>query len=512
VPRVPLSGGAYQSRSVIGSAQRCINLFPESNPPEGDAPVPVTHYPTPGLRLLTAGQQTTICRCIYEATTGEAFRVVGDTVYAIATDWSETAIGSVSPLSLRTPVSMIDNGQVLLIVDGTPNGYVFDLTARTFGKVNDPAFYGADRVEYLDTYFVLNRPGTNQLYWSLSEVSYANLTGTITSPQTYAAFDPLDVAAKTGSPDNIATVVAVHGDLWLLGENVGTEIFTNTGAADSTFERQPGAFIEHGCAARYSAARQDVSVFWLSKDREGQGIIVRGAGYDLERISTHAIEAAIQAYSKIDDAIGYCFQQQGHAFYVITFPTADVTWAYELKTKQWHELAWSDQNGGLHRHRANCCAFAYGQNIVGDWQNGSLYALDPNVYTDVGQPIVRIRTFPHLLNDGKRCSYRTFIADMEVGTLSNAGLQLSDFDLDFASDFGPIVDTDPKISLRWSDTRGASYGNPVIRSLGSGGQYETSPAWWGLGLARDRVFELSWSAPVRTALNGAFVDITAHGT
>jgi hypothetical protein len=410
---------------------------------------------------------------------------------------------------------MSDNGDVLVVVDGSEHGWCFDLTARTFSQISNPdgAFYGGDVVDYVDTYFTLNRPGTQQWYWSLSLVSFANLTGTVSPDQTYAAFDPLDIIGKTGSPDNIATLRALHGDIWVLGTTKASEIFTNTGAADSTFARQQGAFIEHGCAAKYSVSKQDVSIFWLSRDNEGQGIIVQGAGADIKRISTHAIEAEIQAYTRIDDAIGYCYQQQGHAFYVITFPSADVSWAYELKSGQWHQLAWTDANGGMHRHRANCCAFAYGVNVIGDWQNGNLYALDPNVYTDNGQPIVRIRTFPHLINDGSRVSYIKFVADMQVGTLSPTGqAEFSDFDLDFAADFGPRIDTRPKVSLRWSDTRGASYGNPVIRSLGAGGQYDTSPVWWGLGMARDRVFELSWSSPIRTALQSAFVDVKAHGT
>lgn len=509
--RVLLSGGAYQSRSIIASAQESINLFPESNPAESDPPVPVTHYPTPGLRLLSAGSLTQIVRGLYTTSTGELFCVEGSAVFAIASDWSRTQVGTITP-DRRTPISMSDNGQVLVIVDGSPNGWGFDLTTRQFSQITDEAFVGADRVEYLDTYFVFNRPGTQQFYWSLSQVSLANLTGTITSPQTYAAFDPLDLIGKTGSPDNIATLCAIHGEIWALGANVASEIFVNTGAADSTFARQQGAFIEHGCAAKYSVSKQDVSLFWLSRDREGQGIIIRGSGYQFERISTHAIEAAIQGYETIDDAIGYCFQQQGHAFYVITFPTADVTWAYELKSGQWHKLAWSDNNGGLHRHRANCCAFAYGTNVVGDWQNGSLYALDPDVYTDNGQPIIRIRSFPHMLDDGKRVSYQRLVLDMQVGTLSPTGIGGSDYGIDFSNDFGPIIDSTPRVSLRWSDDRGVTFGNPVMRSLGAGGQYLTSPTWWRLGMARDRIFEISWSAPIKTALQGAFIDVTRHAS
>jgi hypothetical protein len=493
--RVVLSGGAYQSRSVIAGAQRCVNLYPESNPAESDPPVPVTHYPTPGLRQLGTTENISVFRGLYTASNGELYAVIGTLVYVVSNAWTYTLLGTVA--DRRTPVSMADNGTTLLIVDGTSTGYTVDLGSQAFGTVVDAAFYGADRVEYLDTYFILNRPGTGEFY----------ISGSLA-----LTFDPLDIARKQGGADNIATILAVRGELVVIGDYT-SEVFVNTGAADFTFERQPGASISHGCAAKYSAAKQDVSGFWLSQDKEGNGIVVRYSGYAVERISTHAIEAAIQGYSRIDDAIGYCYQQQGHAFYVLTFPSADVTWAYELKTKQWHELAWTDANGVLHRHRANCCAFAYGQNVVGDWQNGALYALDPNVFDDAGQPIVRIRTFPHLLSDGKRVSYSKFIADMEVGTLASGGEPGSDFGLDFGPDFGPLPDAyTPRISLRYSDTRGATYGEPRIKSMGRAGEYDTSIAWWRLGMARDRVFELSWSAPIRTALNGAFVEAEKHRT
>jgi hypothetical protein len=70
----------------------------------------------------------------------------------------------------------------------------------------------------------------------------------------------------------------------------------------------------------------------------------------------------------------------------------------------------------------------------------------------------------------------------------------------------------PQIFLRWSDTRGASWGQPVANDLGAIGEFNTSIQWQRLGYARDRVFELSWTAPVRTALNGAWIDITRART
>jgi hypothetical protein len=480
--RIPLLGGAYQSRSLIAAAQRCVNLYPEVNPPEGSPPVPVTHYPTPGLRIVTQSPTIGRVRASYRATNGDLYVVVNapmqSIVYFVSDQFVWSALGTI-PLA-NSPVIFSDNGLAIVIVDGTTVSYAIDMAPRTFGTISATNFYGGAWVTYLDTFFVLNRPGTAQFYISGSNVTYAMLVGG-------TAFDSLDIAAKTGSADDIVAVSAIHGELWLIGE-LTAEIWANTGAADFTFGRIQGAFCDHGCVAPYSLTQQDVYLFWLAQDRQGKAVIVRTEGYGVKRISTHAIEADIQSYATISDAIGYCHQIDGHAFYVLSFPDANKTWAYELATGQWHERASIDGNGKLSRHRGNCFAYAYGQSLVGDYQNGVLYAYDQNYYLDGNVPIPRVRTFPHLVNDGRRMQYNQFIADIEVGQT------------------GGNMTTNPWIiSLRWSDNRGASFGNAVTQSMGSGGQHLVTPQWQRLGYARDRVFELSWSAPVRTSLNGAWV-------
>jgi hypothetical protein len=254
-------------------------------------------------------------------------------------------------------------------------------------------------------------------------------------------------------------------------------------------------FIEHGCAAKHSVAKIDLALFWLGKDLQGQGVVFAGRNYQSERISTHAIENAIAGYSRINDAIGFSYLQGGHAFYMLTFPTANATWAFDTATGQWAERGFLMPDGTFARHRANCYSFNAGRNLVGDWQTGAVYMLDQNAYTDNGSPMEFVRSFPHILgSDGNRVMFRQFIADMEVGN----GL--------------PDDSAAPQVRLRWSDDRGRSWGNKVSGSLGMVGEFLTSIQWQRLGYARDRVFELSWSAPVRTALNGAWVDISRSRT
>lgn len=569
--RVPLLGGAYQSRSVIASAQAAINLYSEPNPPDGSPPVPATSYPTPGLSLLSAPPYVEAMRSSYRATNGNLYALIGPNVYAVSSTFTWTLLGAIPDNT--TPVSFSDNGSVIVLVDGSAVGYAIDMASNAFGTITDPAFYGGTSAAYQDTYFIFNRPDTAQFYISLSNATYDMLTGTVGavyagtiltggtlyvsatytsvpltggtgsgaeatitvsggivtavtitaegsgyvvgdtlsannanlggagSGFTYsvdnvhgAAFDPLDIAAKTGSADNIVACPTVHGELWLVGE-LTTEVWYDSGAADFAFQRIQGAFVDHGCAAAYSISQIDNSLIWLSQDRQGSCIVVMTEGYSVRRISPHALEQEFQQYSVISDAIGYCYQIEGHAFYVLIFPTADRSYAYDIMTGQWHRLASIDGNGVLHRHRSNCFSFAYGYNLVGDYQNGNLYWLTNTVYTDNGVPIPRIRTFPHLTQDGKRVLYRSFEADMAAG--QQVGGESAD---------------PPQASLRWSDDKGFSYGEAIMQSMGATGQYITAPQWNRLGMARDRVFEISWSTDADTALNGCWVTFTPCAT
>lgn len=471
--RASLNSGAYMARSIIANAQRCVNLFPESNPPDSEAPV--THYLTPGLTIVSTPPVQLPCRGLYVTTKGDLFSVVGPNVYFVY----GTVYTLLGTLSTGTgPVSMIDNGITCVIVDGTTVGFTIDLGTHAYARITDPSFYGASRVDFVDGFFLFNQPGTQEFYISLALST---------------SFDPLDIAGKSTYPDNLVTLAVMHREIWLIGE-VTTEVWYNTGASDFTFGRMPGVFIEHGCAAKYSVAKIGLALFWLAKDLQGQSIVMKGESYQGDRISTHALEQEFSTYSTVSDAFGYSYMQEGHQFYVLTFPTANTTWCLDLATGMWHQRAYLEADGSLSRHRSNCHAFYQGQNLVGDWQTGAIYSLDPLNFTDNGNPIERIRSFPHMAQQGKRIMHRQFIADMEVGS----GL--------------PLDSADPEIRLRWSDDRGASWGNYSVQSLGKVGTFKTSIQWQRLGYARDRVYELSWSGAVKTALNGAFLDIQAART
>jgi hypothetical protein len=466
MPQIQLVQGAYEARSVIANAQRCINLYPELN--TKDAEVPYTHYCTPGLTTLAQGIVAEV-RQLYTASNGELFAVIGDVVYFVNDVFALTALGTIA--TQNGMVSMYDNKFSLIILDGSTNGWSVDLVTHAFAVFNPANFVGGNQIRYIDTFLV-------------SSTQNGNIQASDSNATTYTA---LSVATMSGDADQLQIIDVVHKEIWSFGRRT-TEVWSNVGGFPFPFSPIPGVFLQHGIAAMRSLAKWGLNIFFLSQDNNGQALVMMGTAYKAEVISTPAISDDIGRYEEINDAIGFCYQQGTHIFYVLTFPTADRTWVYDLSTQLWHERAYLDNNGDLRRHRANCVAFAYGKTVCGDWQNGKLYDWNLQTYTDDGQPIVKLRSFPHLVSSLDRISYKQFIADIEVGT-----------DLD--------PESDPFLNLRWSDDRGVSFGNGVQQTLGKTGAYKTIPSWNRLGFARDRVFELSWTAAAATALNGAFIDI-----
>ena len=62
---------------------------------------------------------------------------------------------------------------------------------------------------------------------------------------------------------------------------------------------------------------------------------------------------------------------------------------------------------------------------------------------------------------------------------------------------------DPQAMLRWSDDGGHTWSNYHSRTIGAIGKYATRVIWRRLGIAFQRVYELSISDPVKVVILGA---------
>jgi len=470
--KIPFLGGAYKASSRNLSYQECVNFFFER---AEDGTQNAALLGTPGTRLLTTLPNTGYgIRGSWLPSSGYAIFVQGDKVYRVTNSWNYTVCAGT--LQTKTgDVCIADNGTVACIVDGI-YGYFLDLTTNVITQIVNDAFYGADKVGFIDGFFIFNKPNTQQFYIS-------SLYGT--------DFDGLDFASAEGSTDLLISLIVDHREVWMFGTS-STEVFYNSGNPDFPIERLQGAFIEHGCAAKNSVAKLDNTVFWVGRDNNGNGTVWRANGYTPQRISTHAIEYALQSYDEISDATAYTYQQDGHAFYVLTFPTAEKTWVYDAATQLWHERAYLDSTTGrFTRHRSNNHVFMGNTHVVGDFENGNLYALDPDYYSDNGDPLVSIRSCAVISGEGKRLVFKSLQIDMEEGVGLTTGQGVN-----------------PVVSLDWSNDHGHSWSNTLQTSFGRMGNYTRRAIFYRLGQARDRIFRVSISDPVKRVITGAYLEVT----
>ena len=505
----PILGSAYVARSVNAAANRMVNLFPEVVPEGGMEPAFLQRCP--GLLLQQTIGDGPIRGLWAHQTRGDDFYVVsGFEVYKLnGLNSTPIKLGDVTGTG---PVSIADNGTQIFFACN-PDAFIYDESTDTFGQVTDPDFPGASTVGYLDGYFVFNEPNSQRIWVT----------------QLFDGFqiDALDFASAEGSPDGVVGLIVDHRECWVFGTD-STEVWYDAGNPDFPLAPIQGAFNEIGCAAPYSIAKLDNTVFWLGADARGQGIIYKATGYSAQRISTHAIEWRIQNYKNMTDAVAYTYQQDGHAFYVISFPSANETWVYDVSTGAWHQRSsYSEKvayesafelsafeptafyavayinptsvSGAFTRHRSNCQCNFQGNIVVGDYANGNIYTFDLDVYNDngVAQRWLRAwRALPTGSNNLHRSAHHSLQLECETGVGIDVG-----------------VGSDPQAMLRWSDDGGHTWSNEHWTSMGRIGSTGTRAIWRRLGMTlklRDRVYEVSGSDPVRVYLTGA--ELVLSGT
>jgi len=389
--------------------------------------------------------------------------------------------------------------------------YALDFTVL---PSSDGAFSGANSVDIIDNYFVYNRPSSQQFGASdvLSPIS-----------------QQLSFGSKDGSPDNLVALIVDHREIYLMGE-ASSEVWVDAGLFPFPFQRVPGTSTQHGIVAQFSVSRLGDSFAYLSRNNRGQGQIMQMKGYIPQRISTHAVENTL-ANQYISDAIAWTYQLEGHEVYVISFPTLNLTWCYDVASGLWHKWLYCTNQNQYERHRGNCCAVFQGMVLIGDYANGKIYELDKLNYTDDGQFIRRLRRAPHLVADFQRQFFEELQIQFEPGVgqiglslntatflsspyiiVANATLTIAAPQTIYLGNQNAVNSqtptTNPQAMLRWSDDGGSTWSKEHWTTIGAIGRYQNRAIWRRLGTARDRVFEVVVTDPVKAVIVSANLKMT----
>lgn len=455
-------GVSDRSQSVIADGEETCNWYFESLPQNAKSRAAL--YPTPGFTTWVTVPDVG-GRALFSEN-GRTFGVIGSGFYEFFATQTYTRWGTVA--QDNNPAQIVTNGAVgaqALISSGT-NGYLFNLLTNTFSQVLTG---DATQIGMLDGFFIAFNPVT-------SKIRLSNLNDGTT-------WDPTQFAQRSAAPDNWQAMLVNAPDVWLAGSKTG-DVWYDAGAFPFPFAPRTGLNYKYGIVAPFSLRSSASRILWVSVNEDGAGVVVMSRGYTPVRVSNAAVETALSTYQRtatITDAEAFIYQQEGHTFYVLNFPSANATWVYDLDENKWAKRGY--WNAPLNRYdvwHPRVHTYAFGLHLVADRTSGTIASMDVTVPTEVdATPIRRLRQAPGIFNERRQMPIRNIEVYLEAGLGNATG-----------------AGSDPMIMWQTSDDGGKTWGNERQVSAGKIGQYARRVRLWKMGKPRDRVNRMTVSDPI----------------
>jgi hypothetical protein len=459
---INFAGGAYQTFSKDLNAQECVNFFVHVDKYGGTSQLSLRG--TPGLKEWCDTSNDKEVRGLHKLGV-YVYAVVGKKVYRISNGANSVECSGTLNTSSGY-VSIANSASEIMIVDGHDGYTLSDMTVTTISDEDFPS--EPTSVTYQDGYFLVS--AGSRIY--ISDL----LDGT--------SWDGTMYFNAEGQADNTRAVESFHRDLAVFGEST-IEFWYNSGNT-VPFDRKPGTLQQIGIGASNSIVQVANTIFFLTNEYQ----VATLAGYQPKPISTRSIDYQIAQYERKDDAIGMGINIEGNAFYVLTFPTANVTWCYNAATDFWHQLM-SYPSPYQNRWRGNCYAYFNDKHLVGDYDNGKIYELDFGTLTDDSELIRRTRISEQIKKDGKNVFHHRLEIFFEsgVGLITGQG-------------------SDPQVMLQYSDDGGHTWSSEIWRSAGKIGKYNWRVVWDRLGSSRHRNYKITVTDPVKWVITNANLEVT----
>lgn len=463
----PFIGGSYPKEALPFASQRTVNFFPETDANYRSKLV-LDGFPGHS-RVVQCGNGPIRGSLPF----GEYLIVIsGNTVYRVSKGFYAESIGTID--TNLGSIAMDENNAQVMIVDGQ-DGWIYD--GNSVQKILDSTFTvtNADQVTHMDSYFVVNQPGTGKIWVS---DSFDGLN-----------WNALRTATAEFKSDPVITVKADRE--LILGGTKTTQAYYNSGASPMPFEAIRSSRLIYGVAAKNSWAIVGNTSYFLAQDENGHIFCGRLNGPSVERVSTRAWEKVWAGYD-YEDAYAFGVHFQGHEWYILTFPEADHgfgrTFLYSISTGLWTEIGpYHPSVGDFGKHPMRTHTFFGGKNLFGD-DNGWLNEFKEDVYTFNGDTMISLRRSP-VLHDKHE---DLFLSELAIG--AEVGVENDD-------------SRDPKLHMKYSVDGGYTWKNTRYKSLS--GNYtnkrKTTLDFHQLGKAKDWVFELSISDPVRRRFYSGYV-------
>lgn len=465
--------GSYSSQSPISDQERTINWYTELMESQG-ANGKAALYPTPGYESFS--EVTAIGgRAMFSVNGTQAFGVFGSDFIEFFSDGTYTVRGTMATDANPATICTNGDGGGQIGITSGDHFYCYDLGTFVF---TDVVTSGATMCGMLYGYFVVFDRST-------STIKISDLFDGLT-------FDPTQFAQNSISQDSWRSMlVTPYGQIFLPGSQTG-QFWYNAGTFPFPFAPDPAGLVEEGIAATFAIKQANKSATWLSTNKNGGYQVMRAVGFSPQPISDKALDFELSRLGDISDAIAETYEDQGHSFFLLTIPSAQITRAYDFTTNQWHDRGtWITEDNEFQYARPVYHCFAFNKHLMADRETNVLYEMDIEFGMDIeGRPIRRVRRAPAVVSQDQRLSFSKFEILLESG-------------LGLATGQG----SNPIVMMRKSDDGGQTFSSERTATAGRIGNYWQRVIFWQTGQARKRVFEISVTDPIPWRLTDAFLEV-----
>jgi hypothetical protein len=362
------------------------------------------------------------------------------------------------------PVSMARNMRAVTQILIVHSEGMTKIESGTAADFSDPDLPAINSIDYMDGYFLATSGDGRAFASGINDVT----------------FNSLDYATAESSPDGLVRGISFGRDYLMMG-SATTEFWGNTGNPTG-FPFSRGPVIPIGLKTKLAVAGFEIGfpdpVMWVANDNT----VRRLNGYSPERVSTPTLERLIEQSGT--DLEASVYNAAGRSFWVLSGPTW--TWGMDMVSGEWHER----QSYGSTRWRAHYGAGAFGEWLTFDRDSAQMFAVDPNYRREGPEPLIwEVRSTQDHRFPGRLLVHRASF-NFVTGVGSDVGI-------------API-ETDPRVSISWSNDGGRTFGNELLRDLGTQGEQRSLDIWrCGLTGPNGRQWRLRCSDPVEVSLIGA---------
>jgi hypothetical protein len=306
---------------------------------------------------------------------------------------------------------------------------------------NGASLLNSTHVAWINSRFIANETDTNKFDFTDTNP----LTTLIENNYWTSSDNPVTCDSKG---DKLSALFAAWQEIYAWGTQ-GLQVFQDDGS--TPFVNVPGAAAEVGIESIYSIRKADNTILALCViDNKRVAVKLQGRS---PQVISEPIANILSEMETISDAIGDIISVGGLAIWLLNFPTANQTWAYDYKNDIWARWSYWNSTTELTERfigQHACFVKRWNKHLIMSRVDGKIYEMSRNVFDDDGADMISYRRTRW--NDGGDISILKHSKELfiKVKTFANDGTTTPILLVRWRSDGYPVwsnfveVDLDPK--------------------------------------------------------------------